>query len=118
MDAECSMRVRRFCGGKAMSIEFCRLASAAVAISAVCMFASGSSWASPTLKAVHSFCKVGGDCPDGKHAVSSLLRDADGNLYGTTVYGGHDAGVVYALLQNGRKLDFKVLHRFCSKANC
>jgi uncharacterized repeat protein (TIGR03803 family) len=44
-------------------------------------------------KVLHSFTG-----PDGAHPLSSLARDAAGNLYGTTAYGGAaDYGVVFRL---------------------
>ena len=63
---------------------------------------------------LHSFQYSGGESP-----MAGLLRDTDGNLYGTTVYGGESGsscgavkigcGVVFKLDKNGRET---VLHRF------
>jgi uncharacterized repeat protein (TIGR03803 family) len=63
---------------------------------------------------LHSFQYGGGESP-----MAGLLRDADGNLYGTTVYGGENGsscgavkigcGVVFKLDKNGTET---VLHRF------
>jgi uncharacterized repeat protein (TIGR03803 family) len=63
---------------------------------------------------LHSFQYGGGESP-----MAGLLRDADGNLYGTTVYGGQNGsscgavkigcGVVFKLDINGKET---VLHRF------
>ncbi|HLY02991.1 MAG TPA: choice-of-anchor tandem repeat GloVer-containing protein [Candidatus Cybelea sp.] len=43
-------------------------------------------------KVLHSF---GGD-PDGTHPYAGLI-DVNGTLYGTTVYGGHGYGIVFAI---------------------
>ncbi len=48
--------------------------------------------------------------PKGKHPASGLIRDAQGNLYGTTYYGGTaDSGVVFKVDPSG---DETVLHSF------
>jgi uncharacterized repeat protein (TIGR03803 family) len=46
---------------------------------------------------------------DGGNPFAGLVRDSDGNLYGTTFGGGYDSGVVFKLKANGKE---KVLHRF------
>jgi uncharacterized repeat protein (TIGR03803 family) len=47
---------------------------------------------------------------------ASVLRDAHGNLYGTTVFGGrHDGGIVFEIRADGTH---RVLHNFCSAQNC
>jgi uncharacterized repeat protein (TIGR03803 family) len=74
---------------------------------------SGGSW---TEKVLYSFCSVSG-CADGENPdFAGLVRDAAGNLYGTTVFGGShrncngDAcGVVFKLDQSGMET---VLHSF------
>ncbi|HEY1614342.1 MAG TPA: choice-of-anchor tandem repeat GloVer-containing protein [Rhizomicrobium sp.] len=41
---------------------------------------------------------------DGANPAAGLVRDAKGNLYGTTQFGGHDnAGVVFRLAPNGKE---------------
>jgi uncharacterized repeat protein (TIGR03803 family) len=74
---------------------------------------SGGSW---TEKVLYSFCSVSG-CADGENPLfGRLVRDAAGNLYGTTVFGGShrncngDAcGVVFKLDLSGKET---VLHSF------
>ncbi|HEX3430818.1 MAG TPA: choice-of-anchor tandem repeat GloVer-containing protein [Rhizomicrobium sp.] len=66
-----------------------------------------------TLKTLYSFCSENG-CTDGTAPAAGLLQDASGNLYGTTEAGGaYNDGVVFALIPNGRKWKYKVLHSFC-----
>ena len=69
-------------------------------------------------KLLHSFSGY-----DGIDARGTLVIDAQGNLYGTTLEGGsNNAGVVYRLSPNagkgGRRWSEKVLHNFCSAADC
>jgi uncharacterized repeat protein (TIGR03803 family) len=72
-----------------------------------------------TEKTLHSFCSWS-NCGDGQ-APNGLLRDASGNFYATTHYGGKNGqGVVFKLILNsdkGRYTDH-VLHNFCAKTNC
>jgi uncharacterized repeat protein (TIGR03803 family) len=54
--------------------------------------------------------------PDGDEPTS-VFRDAEGNIFGTTVFGGNDieGGTVYAIDAKGKE---NILYRFCSLANC
>jgi uncharacterized repeat protein (TIGR03803 family) len=71
---------------------------------------------------LHAFCSAA-DCADGHQPGAAPLRDAAGNLYGTTIIGGGNdrdeghlgGGVVFERAANG---DFTVLHAFCAEANC
>ncbi len=46
-----------------------------------------------------------------------LIEGPDGNLYGTTLFGGiRGFGVLYRVSKQGR--NFKIIHQFCSAANC
>lgn len=51
---------------------------------------------------------------------SSLLVDAGGNLYGTTLNGGTGAGTAFELSPNARKTKWNqtVLHSFCTLSGC
>ena len=50
------------------------------------------------------------DNPDGANPVAGLIRDADGNLYGTTAHGGSSRlGTVFRLGANGK---LTLLHTF------
>ena len=47
---------------------------------------------------------------DGESPVAGLVRDTDGNLYGSTLYGGtNDAGVIFKISKDGKET---VLHDF------
>jgi uncharacterized repeat protein (TIGR03803 family) len=68
----------------------------------------------PTYKILHSFPGKPGD---GAGPIAGVIRDADGNLYGTTFRGGLDnsvcvdngCGVVFKVDKTGKET---VLHRF------
>ena len=49
---------------------------------------------SGTLTSLHSFCSQGGypNCPDGDFPVAGLVQATNGDLYGTTEYGGSPDG--------------------------
>lgn len=52
--------------------------------------AQGGAW---TERAIYSFCTHGSgqySCPDGTFPVGGVTVDKSGNVYGTTVYGGHN----------------------------
>jgi uncharacterized repeat protein (TIGR03803 family) len=69
---------------------------------------------------LHDFCVVA--CTDGDQPQAGVVLDLNGNIYGTTVFGGancadqipHGCGVAWRL--HGSK--FAVLHSFCDKKNC
>jgi len=66
-----------------------------------------------TEKILHNFCAASG-CPDGANPYVGLVFDAAGNLYGTTVQGGTNAGGVAFKLMPGADGKWKeeVLHSF------
>jgi uncharacterized repeat protein (TIGR03803 family) len=71
-------------------------------------------------KRLHSFC-THHDCGDGSAPNGSLIEDVNGNLYGTTLYGGaHDEGTVFELSPNADRSAWtaRVLYSFCSDADC
>jgi uncharacterized repeat protein (TIGR03803 family) len=78
---------------------------------------SGGNW---TEKVLYSFCSVSG-CADGLDPLSGpLARDAGGNLYGTTYFGGISSacngscGVVFKLSPSGKET---VIHNFTGGAD-
>ena len=78
----------------------------------------GGAWIETVL---YSFCSQGGTaCTDGHFPVASLVRDAAGNLYGTTEFGGTSSngeGTVFKVDTHGNET---VLYDFCSQGgtNC
>jgi uncharacterized repeat protein (TIGR03803 family) len=63
---------------------------------------------------LYNFCSLTG-CTDGQYPYAPLVRDAAGNLYGTTQYGGtSNIGVVFKLSPAGKET---VLHSFTGGAD-
>ena len=70
---------------------------------------------SGNLTTLYSFCSER-DCADGQAAVGGLVQSADGNLYGTTFYGGaNNVGTVFKITPAGQ---LTTLYNFCSQPNC
>lgn len=69
---------------------------------------------------LYSFCQQGNHCKDGDMPLSSVTSDAQGNLFGTTIYGGtcRYCGTAYKLAANGSQYEFSVIYGFCSQPNC
>src|SRR5258705_467017 len=62
---------------------------------------------------LYSFCAQLG-CTDGFHPRAGLVRDTNGNLYGTTYSGGaNGAGAVFKVSPSGAET---VLHSFCARS--
>jgi len=56
------------------------------------------------------------DGTNGQDVATSLIQAGDGNLYGTTAFGGaNNKGTVFRLTPKGK---YTVLYGFCSQANC
>ncbi len=68
---------------------------------------------------LYGFCAER-DCHDGSTPYAGLIRDASGNLYGTTTQGGvFQQGAVFELTPAAKTpWPEKVLYSFCTKANC
>jgi uncharacterized repeat protein (TIGR03803 family) len=72
-------------------------------------------------KVLYRFCvKDPPWCNDGTAPSSSLIIDASGNLYGTTLIDGRRGGTVFRLSPNPPHSLWKLqsLYKFCSKARC
>jgi uncharacterized repeat protein (TIGR03803 family) len=71
---------------------------------------------------LHNFCAQT-NCTDGEYPYAGVVFDQRGNLYGTTVEGGHSdiscgsygCGVVFKLTPKGKET---VLYSFCAQSNC
>jgi uncharacterized repeat protein (TIGR03803 family) len=62
---------------------------------------------------LYSFCPDAPTCSDGSYpGYASVIRDASGNLYGTTAFGGNGCGVVYKLSPSGANWTETVLYTF------
>jgi uncharacterized repeat protein (TIGR03803 family) len=54
------------------------------------------------LTTLHSFCAQTG-CPDGRQPIASLVQGTDGNLYGTTSFGGaNNDGTIFKITPEGQ----------------
>ncbi|HEV3278666.1 MAG TPA: choice-of-anchor tandem repeat GloVer-containing protein [Terriglobia bacterium] len=73
--------------------------------------------ASGMLTTLYSFCSEN-SCPDGSSPTAALVQGINGNLYGTTVYGGAagGGGTVFKITPSG----LATLYSFCPQggANC
>jgi len=66
---------------------------------------------------LYSFCAQSG-CTDGWYAEGGLISDQEGNLYGTTQYGGaynNWGGTVFKVTPRGKET---VLYSFCAQSGC
>ncbi len=67
------------------------------------------------LSTLYSFCAQS-NCVDGLHPSASLVQDTNGNLYGTTQYGGaKNSGTVFKMTPAGKLV---TLYSFCAQTNC
>ena len=71
---------------------------------------------SGTLTTLYSFCGQT-NCADGANPHAALIQSADGNFYGTTVYGGTNGnyGTIFEMTPSG---SLTTLHSFCAQSNC
>lgn len=76
-------------------------------LASACAFAFAAPAIASSFKVLHAFK---GGTKDGRHSVSSLTMDADGNLYGTTANGGIGGrGTVFRIAADGT---YSVLYSF------
>jgi uncharacterized repeat protein (TIGR03803 family) len=74
------------------------------------------------LSMLYSFCPQGSfACPDGYQPTATLVQAANGDIFGTTTYGGADgccsepAGTVFKIAPSGA---LTTLYNFCSARGC
>jgi uncharacterized protein (TIGR03437 family) len=74
------------------------------------------------LTTLHTFCSNYPQCADGGEPLAALIQASDGNLYGTTYYGGANydpsvniSGTVFKITPGGT---LTTLYSFCAQANC
>ena len=71
-----------------------------------------------TFTLLKTFCEST-NCRDGNTPGAPLLRDPDGNLFGTTVVGGaHGKGVVFEMRKTGAGYTYQRVYDFCSQPGC
>jgi uncharacterized repeat protein (TIGR03803 family) len=75
---------------------------------------------SGTLTTLHAFCSVleNGVCQDGAVPAGGLVQATNGDLYGTTQYGGTNGsneGTVFKITTSGK---LTTLHSFCAQSGC
>jgi uncharacterized repeat protein (TIGR03803 family) len=63
---------------------------------------------------LYSFCPQSG-CTDGQSPYTGVIRDAKGNLYGTTLSGGTGDGGTIFKITSGK---LTTLYSFCSQSGC
>jgi uncharacterized repeat protein (TIGR03803 family) len=66
------------------------------------------------LTVLYSFCSLAG-CADGKNPYVGLVAGTDGNLYGTSQGGAHNAGEIFKVTPTGV---FTRLYSFCNVTAC
>ena len=87
---------------------------------------AGDTWSETGL---HSFCSSGPPlCADGALPFGPVALDVQGNIYGTTIWGGLECqssalqgqtcGVLYKIVPAGASSVETVLHAFCGQDNC
>src|SRR5579871_5956302 len=76
----------------------------------------GKKW---TERVLYSFCSQPG-CADGDDPDTPLYIDSQGNIYGTTLFGGNSTnlGVACELRKLGTGYTETVLYSFCAQTNC
>ena len=92
---------------------------AAAAFAAAVTAGAGSASASQ-YQLIHPFCQAA-NCADGRNPQDGLVRDSDGNFFGTGNRGGATGhGAVFELKFNSttQQYHYRVLHNFCSRVNC
>ena len=70
---------------------------------------------SGTLTVLYNFCSES-NCADGSTPNAGMTLGTDGNLYGTTIFGGAtNGGTIFQITPGGT---FNVLYSFCSQTGC
>jgi uncharacterized repeat protein (TIGR03803 family) len=74
---------------------------------------------SGALTTLYSFCAQT-DCPDGSWPTGGMVQGSDGDLYGTTAFGGthgtgNAGGTVFKITLSG---ELTTLHSFCAETKC
>jgi uncharacterized repeat protein (TIGR03803 family) len=67
-----------------------------------------------TLTTLYSFCSQSA-CTDGSSPQSALVQATNGDLYGTTGYGGNGYGTIFKITPSG---ELTTLYSLCSQSAC
>jgi uncharacterized repeat protein (TIGR03803 family) len=68
-----------------------------------------------TLTTLYRFCAQTG-CPDGQWPITALMQATNGDLYGTTEFGGtYNSGTVFKITPTGA---LTTLYSFCAQSGC
>src|ERR1700739_4526519 len=88
----------------------------AVVTLAVCLQPQAA--AASSLTPLYSFCTQD-NCTDGNTPLMPVLRDASGNIFGTTLSdGATGGGTVFLLKKSHNKYKFQRIYLFCQQTNC
>jgi len=77
------------------------------------------------LTTLYSFCSQGEPCTDGAYPYAGLIQATNGDLNGTTYYGGSDncdyggyvgCGTVFRITPSGKQM--KTIYTFCEQGGC
>ncbi|HWA04835.1 MAG TPA: choice-of-anchor tandem repeat GloVer-containing protein [Rhizomicrobium sp.] len=94
---------------------------ATAALMGAAMSLAASQVSAATLKTLHAFefCNSG-TCADGSSPYGNLVRDSQGNFYGTTAEGGeHAQGTIFELSPDGKGgWNYKTIYSFCAEDGC
>jgi uncharacterized repeat protein (TIGR03803 family) len=91
-------------------------------LQAPCPFANGCGTVfkitlSGRFTTLHSFCSAGPPCVDGQTPAAGLLQAADGDLYGTTLYGGGN-GTIFKITPSGALTTLYTFPFPCPPSGC
>jgi uncharacterized repeat protein (TIGR03803 family) len=91
--------------------------AAEFAVVSVLLLAAAQPAQTQTETVLYSFCPGGIACTDGATPRAGLIMDKEGNLYGTTWWGGSNYyyGTVFKLTPSGTET---VVYSFCSQGGC
>ena len=103
----------------AMRIFRTALGGSLASLAMLLVVASAGIASAQTFKVLHSFCSTtnaSGYCADGMSPGAAPVQGTNGDLYGTTSYGGsNNAGTVFRMTPAGK---LTTIYSFCSLASC
>ncbi|HKT87969.1 MAG TPA: choice-of-anchor tandem repeat GloVer-containing protein [Candidatus Sulfotelmatobacter sp.] len=104
----------RFPGGQNLSPNMSKCGVVALAVALIASLAATRPAVAQSETVLYNFCSLA-NCADGKEPLRNIVRDSQGNIYGTTAAGGQfGVGVLYQVSPSGVET---VLHHFGSTAD-